>query len=164
MWSTPDIPTQCPVRLCKAFMQRHPPEMCAAGLPFYPHCCSSQQSPQADILVVQKAIQSWRSWLIRVGFKVKGRIIKQGRQWFKLSVQQMSLIPQLRSCLDTRASPASVTTRNHHHWISRGPYRISWAPPRLTLVRANKRQIYTQTNFAVLRVSWATCFIQQIYS
>ena len=35
MWATPDTPTWCPVRLYRAFVQRRPPEMCAADSPFY---------------------------------------------------------------------------------------------------------------------------------
>jgi len=35
MWATPDTPTRCPVRLYRAFIQRRPPEMCAADSPFY---------------------------------------------------------------------------------------------------------------------------------
>ena len=35
MWATPDKPTRCPVHLYKAFVERHPPEMCAANSPFY---------------------------------------------------------------------------------------------------------------------------------
>ena len=35
MWATPDRPTRCSVRLYKEFVQRRPPEMCAADSPFY---------------------------------------------------------------------------------------------------------------------------------
>ena len=135
MWATPDRLTRCPVRLYKAKTSNW--DVCS----FLP---SSQPSLQADVLLVQKAtmylsvllysIESWRHWLIRAQLKVKRLIIQQGRQWFKLCVQQMSLIPQLCRCLDTRVSPASITTRSHH-WISRGWCWICSATSRLMLVR-----------------------------
>ena len=138
MWATPDTPTRCPVRLYRAFIQRRPPEMCAADSPFY--------------LAVNHHRKPTSFWYKKqpLGVTLLNRIMKeladkggiQGKKtnhsarktMIQTLCSAMSLTPQSCSYPDTRASPASITTRSHH-WISRGQCPISSALSRLILVR-----------------------------